>query len=369
MKAKAALLHEKGADFKIEAVELSAPKDDEVLVRIAASGICHTDAVVQDQLVPVPLPAVLGHEGSGIVEKIGANVKSVAPGDHVVLSFATCGACEHCLNGDIAYCTEFFPLNFFSQTSPIRLNGIHVSSFFGQSSFATYAIAHERSVVKVDRDIDLDLLGPLGCGIQTGSGTVLNKLKPEFGSSIAIYGCGSVGLSAVMAAKIAGCAEIIAVDVFQQRLDLALELGATHALNAKKVDVVEEVRKITNGGTNYAIEATGIAEVFRQSVQGLRTLGTACVVGVGGDVTLNMNEDILSQGKTVTGVIEGSAVPQLFIPKLIEYYKKGRFPFDKLVSFYEFDDINQAFEDSKNGVAVKPVIRMKSSLLIKEEKS
>ncbi|MDY7222570.1 NAD(P)-dependent alcohol dehydrogenase [Halalkalibacterium halodurans] len=362
MKIQAAVLHNKGEPFSIEEVELAEPKADEILVKIVASGVCHTDAVAREQLIPIPLPAVLGHEGSGVVEAVGTHVTSVKPGDHVVLTFTTCGECENCQSGHPSFCTEFAPLNFFGkmsdQTNRIQQNGKDVSTFFGQASFGTYAIANARNVVKVDPDVDLALLGPLACGIQTGAGTVLNKLRPEFGSSVAIFGCGAVGLSAVMAAKIVGCQKIIAIDIHDSRLALAKELGATHVFNGNDSRLVEAIQAVTNGGTNYAVETTGISHVFHQSIKALTTLGVVAVVGVGGDVTVNMNDDILSQGKTITGVIEGDVVPQLFIPKLIDYYKAGHFPFDRLVKLYELDEINQAFEDSKNGSAVKPIIKM-----------
>lgn len=233
-----------------------------------------------------------------------------------------------------------------------------VSTFFGQSSFSTYAIVNERNVVKVDKDVDLALLGPLGCGIQTGSGTVFNKLKPEFGSTIAIFGCGAVGLSAIMAAKIAGCERIIAVDVHDSRLELAKELGATDVYNGTKVDVVKEIKAITKGGTNYAIDTTGVPPVVRQSLHSLRPLGVSAVVGVTPTMEIDVHNDIMAEGKAMIGVIEGDAVPKLFIPKLIEYYKKGLFPFDKLIKFYEFDKINEAFADSKAGVALKPILKI-----------
>jgi aryl-alcohol dehydrogenase len=363
MLIKAAVLHEKSADFKIEEVELSEPGENEVLVKIVASGVCHTDAVIRDQEIPFPLPAVLGHEGSGIVEKAGSNVKSVKPGDHVVLSFASCGECEHCISGHPSVCTESRRLNFGGRmkddTYRIHQRQREVSTFFGQSSFGTYSVTHERNVVKVDKDIDLALLGPLGCGIQTGSGAVLNIFNPEFGSTIAVYGCGAVGLSAVMAAKIAGCSEIIAVDIVDHRLDLAKELGATHAINGKEKDLVQEIRNMTNGGTHYALETTGVPAVVRQACQALRGLGKVGIVGATGEVTLHIQTDIMSQGKSMIGIVEGDSIPQLFIPKLIEYYKRGQFPFDKLVKFYDLDDINQAFEDSKKGITVKPVVKMR----------
>ncbi|WP_172370104.1 NAD(P)-dependent alcohol dehydrogenase [Sporosarcina jiandibaonis] len=360
---EAAVTYAKGEEFKLKEVRLDEPKENEVLIRIVASGVCHTDAVARDQEVPLPLPAVLGHEGSGVVEKLGANVKTVEVGDHVVLSFSSCGQCENCLVGLPGYCFHLTELNFGGimndNTKRLHQGEQEVSSFFGQSSFGTYTVANERNIVKVDKDVDLSLLGPLGCGIQTGAGTVLNKLQPKFGETIAVYGCGAVGLSAVMAANIIGCSKIIAVDIHENRLELAKELGATHVLNGKDVNVIEEIKKITKGGTNYAVDTSGVAALARDSVLALRPLGVSAVVGVINGVTeFNVYHDLVLEGKSIVGVIEGDSMPQLFIPKLIEYYKAGKFPFDKLVKFYEFNNINKAFADSEEGLTVKPIVKM-----------
>ena len=215
-----------------------------------------------------------------------------------------------------------------------------------------------RNAVKVDPEVDLALLGPLGCGIQTGAGTVLNRLKPDFGSSIVVYGCGAVGLSAVMAARIAGCQHIVAVDVHDSRLELARELGATHAFNGKTTDVVEEVRKLTGGGSHFAVETTGVPQVVKQSLNALRPLGTCAIVGVTPEVTLDVHNDLMAEGKSMIGVIEGDSVPRVFIPQLIAYFKAGQFPFDKLVRYYEFDQIDQAFEDSASGKTIKPILKI-----------
>ena len=363
LKIKAAVTKGQGQPFSIEEVELAAPKANEILVKIVATGVCHTDAVARDMAI-APLPAVLGHEGAGIVEQVGEGVKDIEPGDHVVLSFAHCGVCSNCLTGHPTVCETFNDLNFGGvqddYTTRLSKENEKLSTFFGQSSFGTYAIAHERNVVKVDKDVDLTLLGPLGCGIQTGSGTVLNRLKPEFGSSIVIYGCGAVGLSAVMAAKIVGCQHIIAVDVHDNRLSLAKELGATHVLNGRHVDVVAEVKAITNGGSHYAVETTGVPPVVKQSLNALRPLGACAIVGVTPEMSIDVHNDLMAEGKTMMGVIEGDAVPRVFIPQLISYYKNGQFPFDKLVKFYDFEQINEAFEDSKNGGAIKPILKMKA---------
>ena len=361
MKIKAAVTHSKGQDFSIEDVTLSAPKANEVLVRVVATGVCHTDAVARDLGIS-PYPIVLGHEGSGVVELVGENVTSLEPGDHVVMSFAHCGQCENCLTGHPTVCSRFNELNFGGRmddhTCRLHQGETELGTFFGQSSFGTHVVAHERNVVKVDREVDLALLGPLGCGLQTGAGTVLNRLKPEFGTSIAVYGCGAVGLSAIMAAKIAGCQQIYAVDVHDSRLALARELGATHTFNGKEVDVVEEIRKASGGGVHYGVESTGVPPVVRQSMHALRPLGVVAIVGVTPEMNIDVHNDLMAEGKSMIGVIEGDSVPRVFIPKLVEFYKAGRFPFDKLVKFYSFDQINQAFEDSANGTAVKPILKL-----------
>lgn len=361
MQIQAAITRDKGEDFVIEEVTLSAPKSNEVLIKVVATGVCHTDAVGRDLGVS-PYPIVLGHEGSGIVEQIGDNVTSLTPGDHVVMSFAHCGQCENCLTGYPTVCLRFNELNFGGRmednTYRLHQGDTALGTFFGQSSFGTYAVAHERNVVKVDKDVDLALLGPLGCGIQTGAGTVLNRLKPVFGSSIAVYGCGAVGLSAIMAAKIANCKQIFAIDLHDSRLELAKELGASHALNSQHVDVVKEIKNASGGGNHYAVESTGAPAVVRQCLNALRPLGQAAIVGVTPEMTIDVHNDLMAEGKSMIGVIEGDSVPRVFIPKLIEYYKAGKFPFDKLVKFYNFEQISQAFDDSAKGIAVKPILRL-----------
>ncbi len=359
MKINAALAKEKNYPLVLEEIEIDEPKEDEVLIRIVASGICHTDAE-SIKGNGAPFPAVLGHEGAGIVEKVGSSVANVTVGDHVVLSYSYCNSCSQCLTGHHNLCVRTVELNFGGKlqdrTYRLHKDGQDYSTFFGQSSFATYAVANKHNVVKVDKDVDLKLLGPLGCGIQTGSGTVMNSLHPEPGTSIAIYGSGAVGLSAVMAANLLGLKYIIVVDIHENRLEIAKELGATHAINSKNSNVVEEIKKITDGGVHYAIETTGVPIVIKNAIDALRVAGKISIVGMGGDVTLNFTNDILMEGKTIVGTIQGDSTPQIHIPKIIQYYKEGKFPFDKLVKFYDFNDINQAFEDSKSGITIKPIV-------------
>jgi len=363
MKIRAAVTATQGQPFDLKDVELASPKGDEILVRVVATGVCHTDTAARD-LGIAPYPIVLGHEGAGVVEQIGDNVRGMEVGDHVVLSFAHCGHCSHCLTGHPTVCERGGELNFGGVMDDggkrLSCDGHDVATFFGQSSFATHAVVSERNAVKVDSDVDLALLGPLGCGIQTGAGTILNRLKPGFGDSLVVFGCGAAGLSAVMAAKIAGCKNIIAVDLHESRLELAHELGATHSVNGKTEDLVGEIKRITDGGSEFSLETTGVPMLVRSSLQVLRPLGTSAIVGLTHDVTLDVHHDLMAEGKSMIGVIEGDAVPRVFIPRLVGYYKEGRFPFDKLIQMYDFDDIEQAFADSKSGLTVKPVLRISS---------
>lgn len=365
MKIRAAVVREKERPFAVEELNLEEPRAGEVLVRTVAAGMCHTDLICRDQWYPVPLPSVFGHEGAGVVEQVGEGVTKVESGDKVVLTYASCGKCATCLRGKPSYCLNFFDLNFggsrLDGSSPIGGDGEVVHGhFFGQSSFATYALATERNVVKVGDDASLEILGPLGCGIQTGAGGVLNTLHPEAGSSIAVFGTGAVGLSAVMAARIAGCATIIGVDVRPVRLELAREFGATHVINGDESDALKEIREITGGGANYSIETTAVPAVFRQAVDALGPLGVCGLIGaarLGTEVSLDMN-DVLIPGKTVRGIVEGDSVPDVFIPRLVELHAQGRFPFDRLIEIYELDEINEAAEAAEGGEAIKPVLRM-----------
>lgn len=361
----AAVARAKGEPFTIQKARLRGPQGDEVLVRVVATGLCHTDLIVRDQFYPVPLPAVLGHEGAGVVEEIGPNVKNLKRGDHVVLTYGACGHCQPCVGGHGAYCSHFFGLNFGGGDLEGRTaiedeegRPLH-DHFFAQSSFASHALARENNAIKVPQDAPLELLGPLGCGIQTGAGAVINSLKVTPGSRFASFGAGGVGLSAVMAARVAGAATIIAVDVVPSRLELAKELGATHTVNSREVDMVETIREITGGGVDFALESTGHPQVLAGAIEALGTLGAIGVVGappLGTKGEFDINS-LLLNGRTIRGIVEGDSVPQRFIPQLVELYSQGRFPFDKLVKFYPVEQINEAAEDSTRGVTLKPILR------------
>jgi aryl-alcohol dehydrogenase len=366
VKITAAVTATKGARWIMEEFELDDPRADEVLVRIIATGMCQTDLHVRDQHYPVPLPLVLGHEGAGIVERVGGAVLKVQAGDHVVLTFPSCGHCENCAGGAPSYCFHAYEASFggsrLDGSSTLRRHGTqaHVhAAFFQQSSFATYALAGERNVVKVRKDAPLELLGPLGCGIQTGAGAVINTLRPSAGSSIAVFGTGAVGISALMAAKVVGCTTIIAIDVNEERLALARELGATHVINSKHADTGGALKGLVAAGLDYSLDTTGRPELLRVAVEALKPLGVCGLIGgapAGTDLSLDMTN--LLFGRTVRGIVQGDSVPDIFIPKLVDLFMAGRFPFDRLVRFYGFDSINDAAEDTRSGVTIKPILRM-----------
>ena len=363
MHIHAAIARTAGAPLEFAELDLDEPRDNEVRVRLVATGVCHTDALVRDAVLPGPLPVVLGHEGAGVVDCVGSAVTSVTVGDHVVLAFNSCGACPQCTSGHPAYCATFPALNFGSErvdaSTSLTDHGSRVAShFFGQSSFATFANVSERCVVKVSSAVPLELLGPLGCGITTGAGTVLNVLKPKPDSSIVIFGTGAVGNSALLAAIVAECSTIIMVDVIPERLDSAKSLGATHVINALEDDAVAQVLRITGVGAQYAIDTTGNPAVFRQMIDALAPRGYAALVGAaapGTEASIDIGA-FLVKSPTITAVIEGDAVPHTFIPHLIHLYEVGKFPFDKLVRTYPFQEINQAFTDSEAGRTIKPVV-------------
>ena len=365
IKIRAAVAEARGEPFQIQDLELDEPRADEVLVRIVACGICQTDVHVWHQRLPTPLPIVLGHEGSGVVERVGPSVTSIKPGDHVVLSYQACGQCEPCLQAHYPYCDHAAEVNF----SGARLDGtigIHRRAgllaspvrghFFGQSSFATHALTTERNTVKVPKDLPLELLGPLGCGLQTGASTVLNAFRMTAGQTLAVFGVGAVGLAAIMAANAIAAGAIIAVDINETRLTLARKLGATHAINPKDKDVGEALRAITGRGVNFVLETSGRGEMLAHALKGLANVGQIGTVAPGPDSVVEVAN--LSPGSGVRFIIQGDAIPQLFIPELIRLYQSGRFPFDQLVRFYPFEKINDAFADSARGEVIKPVLRM-----------
>lgn len=362
----AAVARQPGKPFSIETLRLSGPAPDEVLVKIKGVGICHTDLVIRDTGLPPSLPAVLGHEGAGVVEEAGTAVTTVRKGDAVVLSFASCGACRSCGEGYPGYCDEAGALNYAGArrngASALRDDrGPIASHFFGQSSFASYAVAYERNLVPVPESAPLPLLGPFGCGIQTGAGTVLNVFRPNAGAALLVTGGGAVGLSAVMAAQIAGCTTIVVSDPLPQRRALALELGATNVHDPGAEPLRKRIKSIVPEGIDYALDTTGRPAVMEDAFKALAKRGVLASVGIASenDPALNIPINMLmSAGKRVVGVIEGDTVPSQFIPELLKHHRAGNFPFEKMVTAYPFHAINDAVEDQISGRCVKPVLLM-----------
>lgn len=363
--ATAAVARDPGAPFRFERVTLRAIDPDEVRIRLVATGICHADLLARDQVYPVPLPVVLGHEGAGVVEECGTEVVGLQAGDHVVLGFAYCARCESCLAGYPGACDRTAELNFGS----VRLRGTQpvsdergeiASSFFGQSSFASKVIVPAYLAVRVDRTLPLRLLAPLGCGVMTGAGTVFHVLDPRPGSSIAVFGAGAVGCAAIMAAVVAGCSTIVAVDVDEHRLDVATECGATRTLRSQPgVDVAAELKALSDGrGVAAAIDATGVASVFLTVLECLAPHGHAALVGApapGDRITVDLNW-LLGRGVRVSMVLEGDAHPQRFIPELARLMAAGRLPIEKIVTTYPFEALNEAIAAAVDGTAVKAVV-------------
>jgi aryl-alcohol dehydrogenase len=361
MEIKAALATRADASFEIVEVELDEPRPDEVLVRLVAAGICHTDLTMKAAWPQELRPIVLGHEGAGVVDAVGSSVTSVRPGDRVVLSFRSCRICAQCEAGHPTYCHQFRTLNATGArpdgSTTMRRNGAPVyGSFFGQSSFASHALAYESNVVVVGEDADLTVAAPLGCGVQTGAGAVLNVLAPGPDASLAVFGAGGVGLSAVMAAATIGVGTIIAVDPIASRRLMAAELGATDTIDPGSDDVPNAIRTLTGDGVSHAIDTTALGTVINHAVSVLAARGTLALMGLGmPEITLDV-QAIIGGGKTLRGVIEGDAVPHEFLPRLLALHAAGRLPVEKLIRTYPFDDIETAAADAASGAAIKPVL-------------
>jgi len=366
--AVGAITASQGAPFEVRDLVLDDPRDDEIVVRIVASGICHTDLSAQNQVIPFPLPALLGHEGAGVVERVGRGVQTLKEGDHVLVSFNFCGECAQCVTGRPVQCDTWVPRNLvggsrMDGSSPVHLadGGALHSHFFGQSSFATRAVVRAAAAIPVPADAPLPMLAPLVCGFQTGAATMFQVLAPELGHTVAIFGAGGVGLAALMAARLTPATRIIVVDVVPERLALAEELGATHTVNAASVDSVEAISEITGGrGADRIIEASGNTSVLKQA---LTTMGTDSVVAIvgappfGSEVSLDILDAIV-KGPRIIGVNQGRSVPRVVIPALVDHFLNGRMPFDKLIRTYPLADINDAIHDMHSGSTIKPVLLM-----------
>ncbi len=366
MKIQAAVAWEAGATLSIEEFDLDDPRDDEILVKVEAVGVCHTDDNARLGRLPVVFPIILGHEGAGVVERAGANVTKVKPGDRVLFTPDYCGKCEQCVLGHSPYCDEVVAVTF-TGTRPdgsprAHQNGKPVrASFFGQSSFATYSLVTERNIVPVSPDAPLHYLAGFTCGVQTGAGAILNAMPVGTASKVAIWGTGAVGLAAVMAARASGAAEIIAIDRVRHRLGLATELGATHTIDTTGrdlADVTAEIVKVTRKGTDVALDTTGNPEVILAAVQALATHGTASVITSSGAPVTVPPGSLLLKGRQLRGTLGGHINPTVFIPRLLDLHAQGRFPVDRLVRNYPFAELNTAIADSLSGATIKPVLTL-----------
>jgi aryl-alcohol dehydrogenase len=363
VKVTAAVVAEKNAPFFIkDDVELAPLQSDDLQIHIVATGICHSDEAIRKGDAVIGYPIVLGHEGSGIVEKVGPEVKNFQPGDHVVLSFYGCGSCINCLQGKPTQCLNYVANNlsgvrpdgsahFTEKSEPLK-------DMFDQSSFATTTVVRERNAVKVPKNLDLRKLGPLGCGYVTGSGTIFNVLKPQPGQTIAVFGTGAVGLAAMMAGRISGCTRVIAIDIVDSRLKLAQELGATDTINSKTENPVEKIKSLTDGhGVNFAVDTTGLTQVMQSSIQALAQGGTSATIAVTPHhIDVDTWNDLCTHDRKIVGVNMGDSIPQVDVPRLIRFYQLGLFDFDKTEKFYPFAQINEANADSISGKTIKPIL-------------
>ncbi|MGH1563351.1 NAD(P)-dependent alcohol dehydrogenase [Mumia sp. DW29H23] len=369
MRITAAVVEKTGAPFVLEEVDLDAPGPGEALVRIVATGLCHTDEITRHGDLPQPLPAVLGHEGAGVVEAVGDDVTSVRPGDHVVIGWPSCGACAHCRGGEPRYCDRLGEalvagvrlLGPRAGDSALRRgDGSELSShFFGQSSLATYALTWADALVVVPEEVPLEIVGPLACGISTGAGAVLNTARPKMGDSLVVYGAGAVGLSAVMAARCTPATTIIAVDRHPSRLALAESFGATHTVDVRHEDAVAAVHEICDGPATFALECTGAIPVVRQAVDSVGMLGTCILVG-GAPAGAEFSVDHLTTlwGKRIVGVLGGGGTSRQVIGSLLALHAQGRFPYDRLIQYFALDQVEDAIAASLSGEAIKPVVCM-----------
>jgi aryl-alcohol dehydrogenase len=358
--ARAAVLHEAGGDPQLADVTIRPPVDDEVLVRIDAVGICHTDVSVAARWPAKRLPMVFGHEGVGTIVAAGPRARA-AEGQQVVLTFASCGGCADCIAGRPAYCERSTDLNMRGDrrdaASALRLGGEPVTGgFFGQSSFATHALSRPANTVVLTTELAPELAAPLACSVQTGVGTVLNALSAGPDDALVVFGAGAVGLSAVMGARIVGCRSIVAVDPVPDRLALATELGATATVDPSTGDTVAAIGDLTGGGPNLAVDSTALPSVIATALSVLRPCGTLALVGLG---ALNAELPvglILGKGLRVRGVVEGDSDPHTFIPRLAELVRNGDLPVGKIVTTFDLTAFDEAWAAAKAGRVIKPVL-------------
>jgi aryl-alcohol dehydrogenase len=366
MQGLAAILREPNTPYAIQPVQFDPPRLGEILVKIHATGICHTDMVFASGAMGSPFPLILGHEGAGIVEQVGEGVTKVVPGQKVLLTFDSCGHCGECGAGNPAYCAEFVARNFAcvrgdGSSCAHDDHGPISARFFGQSSFASHAIALERNVIGLSDDADLTALAPLGCGIQTGVGAVLRSLAAKSGSSLIVLGGGAVGLSAILGGLIAGCSTIILIEPIESRRALGLELGAHHAIDPAVGDMAEQIMAILPGGANNIVDTSGNVGAISAGLAMLAPHGSLGLVGVPGSLDAVLPLPIIpaiTYGYTIKGIIEGDSDPDEFLPQLIALHTEGKLPIERFSRVYSFDQINEAIADTHAGKCVKAILTL-----------
>lgn len=363
MRTKAAVVLAERGGVQIRTVELAPPGRGEVLVRLVASGVCHTDQSFMDGTFPFGGPTVLGHEGAGVVEDVGPEVTSLAKGDHVILNWMPfCGRCYFCINGSFSQCANTAMAGAPGGGSHFSLDGQPLGSLASVASMSQYTVVSERGAVKIDKDVPLDKAALIGCGVQTGVGAVVNSARVQAGSTCAVWGCGGVGLNAIQGCVIAGATKVIAIDIAPHKLEFAKKFGATHVVDGSATDPVMAVMELTGGiGADYTFEVVGNGRTMEQAYHGVRRGGTCTIVGAAGQtdvVTLPAFALAITEKVLRGSFYGGGATPRDF-PRLIEWYRQGRLQLDALITTtYALDDAAQAFADLMAGKNARGVLMM-----------
>jgi len=355
---KAAVFHGPQKPLTIENVEVAQPIEREVLVRTAASGVWHSDLHFVDGYYQFPTPAILGHEAAGVVEAVGPHVTEFKPGDHVIACLSVfCGHCSYCLTGRTHLC-QSRPVRTPHQPPKLSWNGSPVNQFANLSAYAEKMLVHENGLVKVKNDMPLDRAALIGCGVTTGVGAVLNTARVEAGATVAVYGAGGFGLAVIQGARIAGAGMIIAVDVFEKKLAQARELGATHAVDASKLDPVKTIREMTGGGVEYAFEAIGLKKAAEQAFECIRPGGTATVIGmIPVGQKLELEGSVFLREKRIQGCSMGSNRFKVDMPKYVDFYQRGLLRLDEMITRRgKLEDVNDAFRAMKAGEVARTVL-------------
>ena len=356
---KAAVLREVGKPLQIEDVQINKPGPHEVLIRTKAAGLCHSDLHFMEGLYPHPLPAILGHESAGVVEQVGSEVRTVKPGDHVITCLsAYCGHCEHCLTGHMSRCVEPDTKRGEGEEPRLMQNGVAMPQYLNLSSFAEQMLIHEHACVAIRKDMPLDRAALIGCAVMTGVGAVMHTSNVRPGDTVAVIGCGGVGLSAVNGAALAGASRIIAIDMVPSKANLAREFGATDFICAAETDAVGAVLEMTKGGVQHSFEAIGLAKTAEQAFNMLGRGGTANIIGmipVGQTISL-MGAAFLGE-KRIQGSLMGSNRFPVDMPRLVDFYMAGKLKLDQMVSQrIKLEQVNEGFADMKRGELARSVI-------------